>query len=247
MKLADFAFIFLLIPSVSEIVSSHVETEENSTTIPEMLDIVFENINDACSTIDECKVECCQLNKLYVIAKSNCSASAIDEQLLKVNLKEVFSEDHRLSCESACSENIDKKQKIRDDEELQGYLDSDDSGRYYLCDYFVDVCYNYSMSGNHYENLAAMDYFRRFWLPVIVSGLSLSLLSFTLIVYLLVPELCSRIQDKCFLFHLSSLIIYFITRLIIMNSTEQEKGPLCQFYGKPLIFKFNSSISLFIA
>lgn len=244
MKLANFAFIFMLIQWVSEIVSSHEGTEENSTSISSMSDVVFRNIEDACSMIDECKFECCQLNKLYVFARSHCGASPIDEQLSRVYWKAPFSEDHRLSCKSACSENIDQKQKITEDKDLEFFLSTDDSGRYYLCDYFVRMCYDYSTSGNHYKNLGAMDHFRRFWLPVIVLSASILFLSFTLILYLLVPELRSRIQDKCFIFHLSSRIIQFCICLVIINSEEQGRSPLCQFYGKPLFLKFNWSILL---
>lgn len=229
MKLKNFAF-FLFILLVSGIVSLNGETVENSDIF---LNMVIELVNDVCSSIDECKMECCQLNKLYYIAKKNCRPKyVIDRQLSHAKWKEPFSADHKLSCKSVCSERIDYEQKIHD-QEFQGISQSKD-----LCNKFIEVCYNYTSLDIHFDNLEKMDYFRRYWLPVIGMSSSILLLSFTLILYLLVPELCNRLQDKCFLFNLSSQIINRSMYLIVMNSDELEESFLCQSYGKPALIIF---------
>lgn len=245
-KLKIFAFIVLLTRWTSEAVCSLEETDTNSETSYQ-LNQVLEMVNDVCSSIDECKLQCCQLNELYFIATNNCNSSDIDGQLSRVYWKEPFSEYHKLSCKLVCSENItDDEKTMKVNQDFQRFVNSVISQPDDLCDNFIEVCFNYSSAEENFVNLAAMDYFRRYWLQVIGVASAISFLSITFILYLLVPELCSRIQDKCFLFHLGAQIVDCCMYLVILNSNEMEESLLCHFYGKlEFIIKLNSPVQLF--
>lgn len=191
---------------ILSVIETRSDESESSIPLPEIVQFV----NNICSSIDECKLPCCQLNEIYSTAKNRCSTN-IDGQLSEVDWVSPFSAAHTHSCESLCPQNISNNEERLGEQLLQSSDDAEASED--LCSNFTNFCYNYS--ADRINEFAALDFFWGVFVPVSAMGLAITLMIFTLFLYLAVPSLRCRIQDKCFLFYLSSRIIY-VSEFIVL-------------------------------
>lgn len=217
MILSYLVFILLLIET---------DSDESDSSIPLAEIIPF--VNGICASIDDCKLPCCLLNEIYSIAKNRCTTN-IDGQLLKEEWISPFSAVHKVSCDLVCSQHINDERRI-DSQLFQSFRDAETSED--LCNNFTEVCHNYS--SENIDEFAALDFFWGVLIPISTMGLAISLMIFTLFLYLVVPDLRRRIQDKCFLFYLSSRIVY-LSLFFIVLFTDLE-GFMCTSVGKLFLF-----------
>lgn len=207
---------------------TEIRADESDSSIPVAEIIRF--VNSTCASIDDCKLPCCLLTDIYSSAKNRC-ASDIDGQLSEVEWTSPFSAVHKISCESVCSPTNESTHE----QLFRTFRDAEASED--LCDNFTSVCYNYS--SENFEEFAALAYFWGFLVPVSSLGLAISLMIFTLLLYLVVPDLRRRIQDKCFVFYLSSRIVYLSVIFVVLFADLEEF--MCISAGKLLKMAIYSS------
>jgi len=199
-----------------------IENESNSST-----DIYRSSF--ACFAIEACQSECCQQYYLYSVAKKNCTTD-IDGQLASGKWFSPFPKVYHQFWRSKCRDNNGSKWEIGSLLSYSAKLVNDSEA----CKNFNQHCLNYT---NRFINFNKCDppvdgtpWTTRLRNPAVTISITVQI--FTLLLFLMVPELIEGIRDKCFLFYLAARVVestIFLTS-VIFEPTPSDS--YCYFLGK---------------